>query len=93
MYILGVNPGYSELSHDSSACLIKDGEIIAFVGQERFDRIKHSNAFPTDAINYCLRKAGITDNQVDHIAINMNPKEILKSIVANPFSSFNPHNA
>lgn len=50
MYILGISCFY----HDSSASLLKDGEVIAAVQEERFTRKKHDTSFPLNAINYCL---------------------------------------
>jgi carbamoyltransferase len=64
MYILGISCFY----HDSSACLIKDGQVIAAVQEERFNRDKFSPVFPIQAINYCLQEAGITSCDVEHIA-------------------------
>ena len=55
MYILGISAYY----HDSAACLVKDGEIIAAAQEERFTRIKHDHSFPINAIKYCLKEAGI----------------------------------
>ncbi len=63
MYILGISR-----HHDSSAALVKDGEIIAAVEAERFNRRKHFGGFPTQAIQYCLDEAGITLGDVDHVA-------------------------
>jgi carbamoyltransferase len=51
MYILGISSFY----HDSAACIIKDGEIIAAVQEERFSRIKHESQFPTNSIDFCLK--------------------------------------
>ncbi len=64
MYILGI----SAFFHDSAACLIKDEEIIAAAQEERFTRKKHDESFPRNAIKYVLSEAGITIDQVDHIA-------------------------
>ncbi|MBX3347806.1 MAG: carbamoyltransferase [Nitrospira sp.] len=55
MYILGVSAYY----HDSAACLVKDGLILAAAQEERFTRRKHDPGFPTQAVRYCLAKAGI----------------------------------
>ena len=55
MYILGLSSYY----HDSAACLLKNGEIIAAAQEERFTRKKHDHNFPSNAINYCLNEAGI----------------------------------
>jgi len=87
VYVLGVNPGFFKSFHDSSACLIKDGRIVAFAEQERFDRIKHSNRFPKDAIRFCLRQAGIYPEDVDFISIGWNSKEFISST----FSSIGIH--
>jgi len=69
-FILGVNAFHG----DSSACLIKDGEIIAAAEEERFRRIKHWAGFPSMAIAYCLKEAGIDLSQLEHIAINQDSK-------------------
>jgi carbamoyltransferase len=59
-------PGYS--FHDGAAVLLRDGEVIAAVEEERLNRIKHSNLFPARAIRYCLDSAGITIEDIDAIA-------------------------
>lgn len=51
--------------HNATACILKDGQIIAAVSEERFNRIKNSDVFPKEAINYCLKKAGISARDVD----------------------------
>ena len=66
MYILGLNAFHG----DSSACLIRDGVMIAAAEEERFRRIKHWAGFPSEAIRYCLAEAGIGLADLDHIAIN-----------------------
>lgn len=68
MYILGVNSNI----HDSAACLLKDGKIIAIAEQERFDRIKHSDAFPVQAIDYCLSQASITLDEIETVVFPFN---------------------
>lgn len=78
MYILGIGGYY----HDSSACLIKDGEIIAAAEEERFNRIKHSKGFPAQAVDYCLSTAGIGLDEVSHIGYYWNPWLWLKSRLA-----------
>jgi carbamoyltransferase len=69
MYILGINAYHG----DSSACIIKDGEIVAAAEEERFRRIKHWAGFPSEAINYCLEEAGISPREIDHIGVSRNP--------------------
>lgn len=69
MYILGI----SAFFHDSAACLIKGEEIIAAAQEERFTRKKHDESFPKNAVAYVLAEAGITLDQVDHIAFFEKP--------------------
>ncbi len=64
MSILGVTFG-----HDSAACLIVDGAIVADAAEERFSRIKHDSRFPAAAIEYCLKAGGIASEQIDVLAI------------------------
>ena len=73
MNIIGLNAYHG----DSSACLIKDGKLIAAAEEERFSRIKHWAGFPSDAILYCLREGGLSLGQIDAIAINSNPRASL----------------
>lgn len=67
--ILGISAFY----HDSAACLVADGEIIAAAQEERFTRIKHDHNFPVHAARYCLREAGITAEQLDFVAFYDKP--------------------
>ena len=69
MYILGLSAFY----HDSSACLLKDGEILAAAQEERFTRIKHDASFPFNAIDYCLQEAGIDAQQLDNVVFYEKP--------------------
>ena len=69
MYILGLSAFY----HDSAACLLKDGEIIAAAQEERFTRNKHDAGFPHHAIQYCLKEAGISANQIDNVVFYEKP--------------------
>lgn len=66
--ILGLNAYHA----DSSAAIVRDGVLIAAAEEERFRRIKHWAGFPSLAIHYCLEEAGVTIDQVDHIAMNQN---------------------
>ena len=70
MNILGINAYHG----DSSSCLIQNGKLIAAAEEERFKRIKHWAGFPIESIKYCLNEANLTLRQVDHIAINSDPK-------------------
>src|SRR5215216_4314180 len=56
--------------HDSAALLVRDGQIISAIEEERLNRIKHTNCFPVSAINYCLNENGMTLADVDRIAVN-----------------------
>jgi carbamoyltransferase len=69
MVILGISAWF----HDSAACLIVNGEIVAAAQEERFTRIKHDSAFPVQAINYCLEFEGIDPNQIDAVVFNDKP--------------------
>ena len=81
MYVLGINAAF----HDSSACLIKDGKLIAAAEEERFTQIKHGKRpipfstyeLPFHAIDYCLKIADIHLNDVDHIAYSFDPYLLL----------------
>jgi carbamoyltransferase len=77
MYILGLNAFHG----DSSACILKDGEVIIALEEERIRRIKHWAGFPIEAIKYCLQDAGITIQDIDHITISRDPSaNVLKKI-------------
>lgn len=69
MYILGISAFY----HDSAACLVKDGEILSAAQEERFTRKKHDHNFPQKAIEFCLKDAGISAEQLDLIAFYDKP--------------------
>ncbi len=69
MNILGISAFY----HDSAACLVKDGVIVAGAQQERFSRIKHDHRFPHDAINFCLDFAKISASDLDYVAFYDKP--------------------
>ena len=55
---------------DASACLLRDGELVAAAEEERFRRVKHWAGFPAEAIRYCLREAGVKLADVGHVAVN-----------------------
>ncbi|MDB4414882.1 carbamoyltransferase [bacterium] len=81
MYILGLNAYHG----DSSACIYKNGELIAATEEERIRRIKHWAGLPTEAIKFCLDDAGITLKEVDYITVSRDPlakieKKIFHSI-------------
>jgi carbamoyltransferase len=70
MIILGLNAFHG----DSSAALVCDGKLVAAAEEERFRRLKHWAGFPSQAIAYCLREAGITLADVQHVAINQDSR-------------------
>jgi len=69
MNILGVSCFY----HDSAACIVRDGDVIAAVQEERFTRKKHDASFPINAVNYCLKEAGIGIKDLDFVAFYDKP--------------------
>ncbi|MEI7999264.1 MAG: carbamoyltransferase [Candidatus Omnitrophota bacterium] len=69
VYILGLSAFY----HDSAACLIKDGLIVAAAQEERFTRQKHDPSFPSLAVDYCLKHAGISIKEIDYVAFYEKP--------------------
>jgi carbamoyltransferase len=69
MNILGISAYY----HDSAACLVKDGIIISAAQEERFTRKKHDHSFPSNAIEYCLREAGVDTMGIDYVAFYEKP--------------------
>jgi len=83
MNILGISAFY----HDSAACLIQEGRIIACAQEERFSRIKHDFSFPINAINYCLQEGKISARDLDFVGFYEKPflkfERILTSYLAN----------
>ena len=69
MYILGLSAFY----HDSAACLLKDGDIVAAAQEERFTRKKHDATFPHHAIEYCLKEAGISAEKITNVVFYEKP--------------------
>ena len=81
-HILGISAYY----HDSAACLVRDGEIVAAAQEERFTRIKHDHRFPHRAVEYCLKAGGITSEDLDLVAFYDKPwlkfERLLETYVA-----------
>lgn len=69
MIILGLNTWF----HDTSACIVRDGELIVALEEERFSRDKHTRGFPELAIQQCLDYAGIDYADIDHVAMSIKP--------------------
>src|SRR3989339_698934 len=75
--------GITAFNHDSSACLIYQGRVIAFCEEERFNGIKHTGDFPIKSILFCLEKAGLSLNDVTDVAFYFNIKKCLLSYIKN----------
>ena len=88
MIILGINAYHA----DSSAAIFVDGQLVAAIEEERFKRVKHWAGFPQLAIEFCLKEAGVSYEQVDQFAIGRDPKaKFFRKILylaANPKGSF-----
>lgn len=78
MRILGINAYHG----DASAAIVVDGQLVAAVEEERFNRIKHWAGFPSQSIQYCLDMAGIKIDDVDHVAVSFNPRANLSKRIA-----------
>src|SRR6266478_2298109 len=81
MYTLGINAAY----HDPAACLVVDGRVVAAAEEERFTHVKHGKRpvpfstweLPFHAVDSCLKRAGITLKDVDHVAYSYDPHLLL----------------
>ena len=69
MKILGISAYY----HDSAACLVVDGQLVAAAQEERFTRIKHDQDFPNQAIAYCLQEANCSSKDIDYVVFYDKP--------------------
>jgi carbamoyltransferase len=69
MNILGINFYY----HDSTACIISNGRLVVAIEEERITRKKHSTDFPIHAINKCIEVAGLKPDDIDHVAVSIDP--------------------
>ncbi len=82
MLVLGLSGFY----HDSAACLLRDGQIVAAAQEERFTRVKHDASFPRQAVAYCLREGGATVADLDAVAFYDKPlltfERLLETYVA-----------
>jgi len=79
MNILGISAFY----HDSAACLVRDGEIVAAAQEERFTRKKHDQNFPSNAVRYCLKEGGVGLDQLDFVAFYDKPLLKFERILEN----------
>ena len=69
MNILGINAYHG----NASAAIVSDGRLVAAVEEERFNRVKYAAGFPSAAIRYCVKEAGLTLADIDHVAVPRNP--------------------
>ncbi|MBV9108715.1 MAG: hypothetical protein JO306_04880, partial [Gemmatimonadetes bacterium] len=77
MLVLGISCHY----HDAAAALVRDGVVVAAAEEERFTRRKHDARFPTHAIGFCLRQAGVTAAELDHAVFYEKPLQKFERIV------------
>ncbi len=84
MNILGISCFY----HDSAACLLKDGEIIAAAQEERFNRRKNSSDFPIHAINFCIQAGNLSPYDIDYVGFYEKPYEKFSRVVWSHLRTF-----
>ncbi len=84
MYVLGVSCFY----HDAAAALLQDGAVVAAAEEERFSRKKHDSGFPSRAIAFCLRQAGITSQDIEYVAFYEKPLVKLERILLTMLHTF-----
>jgi carbamoyltransferase len=84
MYILGVSCFY----HDAAAALLRDGTLVAAAEEERFSRKKHDFGFPNNAIDFCLRQAGITAKDLDYVVFYEKPLIKFERILMTALGAF-----
>ena len=73
MNILEISAFY----HDSAACLVQDGKIIAAAQEERFTRKKHDASFPKNAVEFCLKQGGINTSDLDYVGFYDKPLQVV----------------
>lgn len=69
--------GLTSFFHDSAACLVQNGRLVAFAEEERFVRQKRTPLYPRNAVEFCLKQGGITIDEVDHIGYYVSPSQYL----------------
>jgi len=84
MNILGISCYY----HDAAAALLMDGMLVAASEEERFTRKKHDSSFPVNAINFCLKQAGITADDLDYVVFYEKPLVKFERILQTTMSTF-----
>lgn len=84
MYILGISCFY----HESAACLLKDGKVVAASAEERFTRVKHDNTYPKNAVDFCLSEAGIKIENLDYVVFYEKPFLKFHRLLMSAFSTY-----
>jgi carbamoyltransferase len=84
VYILGISCFY----HDSAAVLLADGDLTAAAQEERFSRSKNDYRFPAQAIDFCLRQAAITADELDYVVFYEKPLPKFERILMSALSTF-----
>ena len=84
MYILGISCYY----HDAAAALLHDGMLVAAASEERFTRKKHDYSFPSQAIDFCLRQAGITTQDLSYVVFYEKPLLKFERILMSTLQTF-----
>ncbi|MBL8154888.1 MAG: carbamoyltransferase [Anaerolineae bacterium] len=84
MYILGISCFY----HDSAVALLQDGRLVAAAMEERFSRKKHDNGFPSKAVEFCLRQAGITGHDLEYVVFYEKPLVKFERIILSTLKTF-----
>ena len=73
MIVLGLN----YIFHDTSSCIVRDGELAVAIEEERVTRKKHTQDFPLESIKACLRQARLTPNDIEHVVVSVRPEKML----------------
>ncbi len=84
MRVLGVSYGY----HDASACMVVDGKVVAAAAEERFTRQKHDANFPTYAVEYCLKEAGISSADLDQAVFHEDPHAKFSRVLCSAMAAY-----
>ena len=83
-YVLGL----SGLYHDSAACLLRDGHIVAAAQEERFSRLKHDSSLPLRATRWCLEEAGIETGDLEAVVWYEKPLRKLERMLVTQVLAF-----
>jgi carbamoyltransferase len=84
LFILGINAFHG----DSSACIFKDGKLIAAIEEERLKRIKHWAGFPDESIRFCLDECDISIKEVDYVTISRDPSANIYNKITHSLKNF-----